>query len=138
MLGRTGPVVRDKLSPSRRAGNGAHDPKRKATLPKKFLVELRRALTIPFNAKPSAKYRHLVGAAEGGKGIDGDAGGVLGPRVVRTGNRLMSRKCGLCDGQSLGRAPRVQKEARIMTCVPLRQWVAAAERLFGDGNRPPE
>ena len=68
-------------------------------------------MTIPFDAKPRAEHRHLFGAAEGGKGIGSDAGGVLGPRVVRTGNGLMCRKRGLCDGQSLGGAPRVEKGA---------------------------
>ena len=102
----------------------------------KFLGALRWALTILFDAKPSAEHRRLFGAAEGGKGIGGDAGGVLGPRVVRTGNGLMCRKRGLCDGQSLGGAPPIEKEARIMTCVSLRQRVVAAERLFADSSRP--
>ena len=80
---------------------------------KRFLGECRWVLTILFDAQPSAEHRHLLGAAEGGKGIGGDAGGVFGPRVVRTGNGLMCRKRGLCDGQCLGGAPRVEKEARI-------------------------
>jgi hypothetical protein len=74
----------------------------------------------------------LVGAAESGERIGSHAGAVFCRGVVC---RLMCRKRGLREGQSLSGACCVEQEARIMTSIPLCQRMVAAERLLTDGDR---
>jgi hypothetical protein len=78
----------------------------------------------------------LVGAAESGERIGSYEGAVFCPGVVCSRSRLVCRKRGLREGQSLSGACCVDQEARIMTSRPLRQRMAAAERLLTDGDRP--
>ena len=77
----------------------------------------------------------LVSAAESGERIGSHAGAVLRPGVVRSRGRLVCRKRGLREGQSLSGACCVEQEARIMTGKPLCQRMIAAERLLTDGDR---
>jgi hypothetical protein len=77
----------------------------------------------------------LVVAAESGERISSYAGAVFCPGVVCSRSRLVCRKRGFREGQSLSGACCVEQEARIMTSEPLRQRMVAAERLLTDGDR---
>jgi hypothetical protein len=70
--------------------------------------------------------RHRVGLAPTGK---------RRLSTAHAGSRLMCCKRGSRDGQSFGGACCVEQEARVVTGIPLRQRMGAAERLLADANR---
>ena len=84
-------------------------------------------------ARPQS--RRLVGAAKGVEGGGDDAGGVLGPGVVRAVCGVVNRQRALRKRKCFARTIGHQKQARVMRSETLGQRIFRSERSFTDGDR---
>ena len=87
-----------------------------------------------FEAIFLAQRLGLLGAAERGERIGGDAGGVPGPGVVRTIDALVRRERSPGELQRFCRAIRHQQQPCIMALVPPRERMFGAECLVAHGD----
>ena len=81
-----------------------------------------------------AQRRSLLGAAERGERIGGDACGVPRLGVVRTIGTLVRRQRSSGELQRLCRAIRHQQQRRIIALVPSRERMLGAECLVAHGD----
>ena len=87
-----------------------------------------------FEAIFLAQRLGLLGEAERGERICGDAGGVPGPGVVRTIDALVRRQRSPGELQRFCRAIRHQQQPCIMALVPPRERMFGAECLVAHGD----
>ena len=70
------------------------------------------------------------------EGIGSDAGGVLGPAMMRAGGCLMDREGRLRNFESRSGAPGTEKQPRVVAGPALRPRMVTAEHILEDVDRP--
>ena len=70
------------------------------------------------------------------EGIGSDAGGILGPAMMRAGGCLMGREGGLRNFESRSGAPGTEEQPRVVAGPALRPRMVAAEHIMPDVDRP--